>query len=101
MAPHVGDSVSHSKLNGWRESKDHGIAPSDQNSISENPMLRDSLGSRTQVPVNPKSIKERRNSRNRNIQSLHKTKTSQRSQIATNRLIEEAVLTIVGKNMKN
>ena len=77
MAPHVGDSTSVSKLNGWRESRDQGIIPlSDQNSISENPILRDSLGSRSQVPTNPKSIKERRNSRNRNLHSLLQPKTS-------------------------
>jgi hypothetical protein len=101
MAPHVGDSTSVSKLNGWRESKDQGIPLSDQNSISENPILRDSLGSRSHAPPNPKSIKERRNSRNRNLHSLLQPKTSQRSQIATKRVNEEPVLAIVGKNMKN
>ncbi len=101
MAPHVGDSSSLSKINGWRESKDNGISQSDQNSISENPMLRDSLGSKSLVPPNPKSIKERRNSRNRNMHSLNQAKISQRSQGATKRLNEEPALTIVGKNMKN
>ena len=99
--PHVGDSTSLSKINGWRESKDQGITLSDQNSISENPILRDSIGSRSLAQANPKSIKERRNSRNRNLHSLLQPKTSQRSQIASKRLNEEPVLSIVGKNMKN